>query len=457
MQSHAANLAALPGRRPRLRVVRRHAGRRPRHLDLVLPPASRHPPRGRPAEQLSDDPTRSEQNPILFTAPDGDLWLLYTAQKARQPGHRRGPPPRLRATAGRTWGPVETLFAGDRDRRRVRPPAARGAAVRPLDLLPDLPLHHRARREVGRQQRHSAVMITDDAGATWSERARAGPPGLRAHEHPAGATGRFAAGPASAVAGPTTSTRPRPPTTASPGPSHGPPSLPNNNSSIQQRPRRSGELALVYNPARRRTPPSGACRSTTRSTTRACATAIDGPVLAEPLGRHGGDGRPQRLLGRAAGADDARRHLRRRAAVAGRVDLETGDGYCLSNNSRDGLNREFSYPSILPGPRRRPAHRLHLPPARHQARAPAEARRRPSPGPVPVTAATVPEPSSTSPDERGTRIAVVTGASSGIGSRHRPRPRRCRVARLRSQPLSRRVAGRRHVGAVRPGRRDIGR
>ena len=35
---------------------------------------------------------------------------------------------------------------------------------------------------------------------------------------------------------------------------------------------------------------------------------------------------------------------------AGRRDLETGDGYCLSNNSRDGLNREFSYPSILEAP-----------------------------------------------------------------------------------------------------------
>ena len=32
-----------------------------------------------------------------------------------------------------------------------------------------------------------------------------------------------------------------------------------------------------------------------------------------------------------------------------------------------------------------------------------------------MTAATVPEPSSTSPDERATRTAVVTGASSGIG------------------------------------------
>lgn len=29
-----------------------------------------------------------------------------------------------------------------------------------------------------------------------------------------------------------------------------------------------------------------------------------------------------------------------------RRNIEVGDGYCLSNNSRDGLNREYSYPSI---------------------------------------------------------------------------------------------------------------
>lgn len=29
-----------------------------------------------------------------------------------------------------------------------------------------------------------------------------------------------------------------------------------------------------------------------------------------------------------------------------RRNLEVGDGYCLTNNSRDGLNREFSYPTI---------------------------------------------------------------------------------------------------------------
>jgi predicted neuraminidase len=27
--------------------------------------------------------------------------------------------------------------------------------------------------------------------------------------------------------------------------------------------------------------------------------------------------------------------------------VQGGSGYCLSNNSRDGLNREYSYPSVL--------------------------------------------------------------------------------------------------------------
>jgi predicted neuraminidase len=29
-----------------------------------------------------------------------------------------------------------------------------------------------------------------------------------------------------------------------------------------------------------------------------------------------------------------------------RRNLETGDGYCMTNNSKERLNREFSYPSL---------------------------------------------------------------------------------------------------------------
>lgn len=34
---------------------------------------------------VSDDPTRSEQNPSLFAAPGGEIWLMYTAQTSRTP------------------------------------------------------------------------------------------------------------------------------------------------------------------------------------------------------------------------------------------------------------------------------------------------------------------------------------------------------------------------------------
>jgi predicted neuraminidase len=33
-----------------------------------------------------------------------------------------------------------------------------------------------------------------------------------------------------------------------------------------------------------------------------------------------------------------------------RRDLEVGDGYCMTNNSREKVNREYSYPSIKQGP-----------------------------------------------------------------------------------------------------------
>jgi predicted neuraminidase len=59
--------------------------------------------------RLSDDPTRSEQNPLLFLTPDGVLWLLWTAQVAGNHDTtiiRR----RISTDGGQSWGSVETLF-----------------------------------------------------------------------------------------------------------------------------------------------------------------------------------------------------------------------------------------------------------------------------------------------------------------------------------------------------------
>ncbi len=68
---------------------------------------------------ISNDPLRSEQNPSLFLAPNGEIWVVYTAQEARTP--QMSPKFNLQYTAeircrksrdgGYTWGPAEVLFS----------------------------------------------------------------------------------------------------------------------------------------------------------------------------------------------------------------------------------------------------------------------------------------------------------------------------------------------------------
>lgn len=68
---------------------------------------------------VTDDHSRSEQNPSLFLAPSGEIWLIYTAQEARTP--QTPPEVSLQYTAeircrksadnGYTFGPARTLFS----------------------------------------------------------------------------------------------------------------------------------------------------------------------------------------------------------------------------------------------------------------------------------------------------------------------------------------------------------
>ena len=60
------------------------------------------------AERLSDDATRSEQNPLVFTAPDGKVWLLYTSQTS---GNQDGAvvKKRISTDGGLTFGEPEIL------------------------------------------------------------------------------------------------------------------------------------------------------------------------------------------------------------------------------------------------------------------------------------------------------------------------------------------------------------
>ncbi|WP_157271837.1 sialidase family protein [Azohydromonas aeria] len=291
--------------------------------------------------QLSFDPERSEQNPILFPAPDGTLWLLHTAQSA---GHQDTSVVRRRVSHddGRTWGPTETL-------KDV--PA--GTFVRqPLQVQPDgswlLPIFN-CRALPGQawdgSLDDSAVLRSTDQGASWQ---RIEVPGSLGCVHmsivPGQGEGELLAFFRSRWADHVYRSA-----SADGGLSWSAPQpcgLPNNNSSIQALRLADGRLAMIFNA-------SSALDATGRRESlydeleedgqdTAAAAAQPSAVAGETPARRAFWGAPRAPLTLALSGDDGltwpwQRHL------------EVGDGYCMSNNSAQRLNREYSYPSIRQG------------------------------------------------------------------------------------------------------------
>ncbi|MBT2523005.1 exo-alpha-sialidase [Arthrobacter sp. ISL-28] len=298
------------------------------------------------ARQLSDDSARSEQNPILFTAPDGALWLLYTAQKA---GNQDTAEVRRRISpdSGRTWGEVETLFpangTGGVFVRQLPVVLPSGRLIVPIFRCITTP----GEKWVGNSD-DSAVMISDDGGATWTETVLPGSLGCVHMNIQPLADGSLLALFRSRWADSIYESRSTDDGTTWSEPV--PTELPNNNSSIQFTALSDGRLALVYNHSR-------AEEKTERRLSLYDEIDDDGLAeeqgqLAEPaLGGAASDGdrrrafwgTPRSPMTLAISEDSGRSWPIRR-------NLDVGDGYCLSNNSRDGLNREYSYPSIHQGP-----------------------------------------------------------------------------------------------------------
>lgn len=282
--------------------------------------------------QLSNDPLRSEQNPILFPAPNGELWLLHTAQSA---GHQDTAVVRCRISTdnGQTWGPTQDLAD-----------APAGTFVRqPIHVQPDgswllgifrcVPVPGMA---WDGSLDDSAVLRSTDQGRSWQRmevpdslgcvhmnivpasdgktllaffRSRWADHVYRSRSHDGGLSWEA----------------PQPTV------------LPNNNSSIQALRLHDGRLAMIFNA-------SSALDATGRRDSLYDelddhGTAPDSPVGAPALQRRAFWGAPRAPLTLALSSDDGltwpwQRHL------------ETGDGYCMSNNSEQRLNREYSYPSI---------------------------------------------------------------------------------------------------------------
>lgn len=343
VQSHAANLATLPDGRlgcvwfggtqegvPDISVWFSTLGRTAIGWDSAWSAPVR----------LSDDPARSEQNPILFVHGD-ETWLLYTAQHA---GNQDTSEVRRRIShdGGASWGEPHTLFPATAEGGVFvrQPPVVVGSRLLvPIFRCVTVP----GEKWVGNKD-DSAVMVSDDDGATWTRQLVPGSLGcVHMNIHPL-ADGTLLALYRSRWADWIYSSRSTDggATWSAPVPTE----LPNNNSSIQFTPLADGRLALIYNhrqsqaDTERRASLYDEIDDDGLADTQETVTEPPAPTAGAPDdGPKAFWGTPRAPLTVAISEDGGHTWPIRR-------DLEVGDGYCLSNNSRDGLNREFSYPSI---------------------------------------------------------------------------------------------------------------
>jgi predicted neuraminidase len=331
IQNHAANLAFLPD--GTLTCVwfggtMEGMGDISIYMSRLTPCATRL---SRP-EKMSDDPAKSEQNPLIFNAPDGNIWLLYTSQTS---GNQDGSVVKYRISAdgGKTFGDVRLLC--DLPGTFVRQPIivnSSGAWLLPVFRCVELP----GERWTGDADT-AGVLISRDAGKNWVMTEVPNSLGavhmnivpLDGANLVAFYRNRFAE---SVLAS----------RSSDGGESWSAPQpvdLPNNNSSIQAVKLKDGVIAMVYNH-------SNASMSDARRLS--LYDEIEGDEQTEAAPVQPGDRRkaiwgvPRAPLSLAFSADGG-------ASFPRHIDLDTGDGYCLSNNSKDSVNREFSYPSITQG------------------------------------------------------------------------------------------------------------
>ncbi|KXJ94920.1 glycosyl hydrolase [Microdochium bolleyi] len=284
------------------------------------------------AERVTFDSTRSEQNPVLFQTPNGkELWLMYTSQHAGdqdlavvkyQVSHDNGA----------SWAQPSVLFPEP------------GTFIRqPMILLDDgawaIPIF-KCRAEPGTRwignDDISAIRVSRDEGKTWSEtevpdsfgavhmnvrqlndKSYLGLYRSRWADHVYMSTSRNGI----------EWTTPRPT------------ELPNPNAGICFDVLPSGRVLAVYNHSSR-------ADAQGRREGLYDDIADAGDDRKNQNSRHAGKeafwGAPRAPLC-LAWSDDNGRSWRTRV-------LEEGDGFCMTNNSEQKLNRELSYPSIAQGP-----------------------------------------------------------------------------------------------------------
>ena len=296
--------------------------------------------------RLIDDPGRSEQNPILFPAPDGCLWLLYTSQKG---GNQDTAVVRFRTSrdSGQTWSAPATLI-GDAG-TFVRQPlhvTADGSW-----LLPTFACATRPGKKWTGGFDTSAVCISGDQGRTWTRHAvpsksevgirrfgeQRGVGAVHMNILDAGAVGLvalFRSRWADHIYRSTSRDGGKSWSEPAPTP------LPNNNSSIQATVLQDGRIALAYN-ASSRLDATGRRAGLYDDLEDEPQPEIDAAAVmpVQAVERTAFWGAPRAPLCVALSGDAG-------STWGQPITIDSSDGYCLTNNSRDKLNRELSYPSI---------------------------------------------------------------------------------------------------------------
>ncbi|MCX8639001.1 exo-alpha-sialidase [Gilliamella sp. B3172] len=284
------------------------------------------------AVKLSNDATRSEQNPLFFLAPDNVLWLLYTAQIA---GNQDTAIVRYRQSHdfGETWGPIKTLLEDPN----------KGIFIRqPITVMPNgdwlLPVFYciakPGEKWVGSYDT-SGVMISKDNGKTWLNVDVPNSLGcvhmnilllkdnsLYALFRSRWADNIYAS--RSTDGGYHWST---PIAT----------NLPNNNSSIQATVLNNGHIALVFNQSSAKDAIARRISLYDEIEDESCANKKEAEIIDGQKNAFWGAPRAPMSLAISMDNGETWPYIRH---------MDEGDGYCMTNNSKDSLNREFSYPTI---------------------------------------------------------------------------------------------------------------
>jgi len=284
--------------------------------------------------QMSNDSTRSEQNPVLFEDPSGKLWLMYTAQKS---GNQDTAFVRFRTSLdnGYTWSAIAPLI--DEPGTFIRQPVTvlpNGDWVLPIFRCATMP----GEKWVGDHDT-SAVKISKDQGKTWKEYdvpesigcvhmcINALPNGLyvalyrsRWADHIYRSESNDCIHWSKPIAL----------------------DMPNNNSSIQAVTLQDGCMAMVFNNI-------SAAESTDRRASLYDEIEEDAVDDSE---RNVSSDVPQDIWGRKAVWGTPRSPMSIALSEDGGKtwpfirNIQEGDGNCMSNNSVDKKNKELSYPSI---------------------------------------------------------------------------------------------------------------